>query len=172
MEILENQEAWQARFREGWLKHLQQTGTIDWELYPHLNNKQSPTGPGIDLAASRLMLITSAGIHLPDQPPFDAASPFGDYSVRLVPTSTPPEGWAISHDHYDHTAINQDAQVALPLGHLADLVDKGVIGELAPSVASFMGYQPDAARVVDETFPAILQAAQAEGVGAALLIPV
>ena len=39
----------------------------------------------------------------------------------------------------------------LPLRHLADMVDEGVIGELTSSVISFMGYQPDITRVIDET---------------------
>ena len=51
----------------------------------------------------------------------------------------------------------------IPLGHLADLVARGTIGELATSVVSFMGYQPDATRVADETCPATVHAAQEEG---------
>jgi len=38
-------------------------------------------------------------------------------------------------------------------------------------MVSFMGYQPDVTQVIDETIAATLQAAQAEGVRAALLVP-
>ena len=172
MEILENRDQWLADFREGWLAHYQQTGTIDWKRYPRPKNSVAPAGPGIDLSTSRLMLISSAGVYLPDhQRPFDAANPLGDYSIRLLPSSTPLDALAIAHDHYDHTAVNQDPQVLIPLRHLEDLVTEGVIGELAPSMVSFMGYQPDVTRVIDETIAATLRVAQAEGVRAALLVP-
>lgn len=172
MEILENRDQWLANFRQGWLAHYQQTGAIEWKDYPRPKNSVAPAGPGIDLTTSRLMLISSAGVYLPGlHEPFDAANPLGDYSVRLIPSSTPLDAMAISHDHYDHTAVNQDPQVLVPLRHLEDLVAEGVIGELAPSMVSFMGYQPDVTQVIDETIPATLQAAQAEQVRTALLVP-
>ena len=172
MGILENQEQWIASFRDGWLAHYRQTGEIDWERYPRVKNSVAPAGPGIDVSASRLMLISSAGGYLPGkQQPFDAANSLGDYTIRLFATSTPPDQLAFAHDHYDHAAINQDRQVLVPLRHLKDLVAEGVIGELASSVVSFMGYQPDVGRVIEETIPAIVQAARAEQVNAALLVP-
>jgi hypothetical protein len=51
------------------------------------------------------------------------------------------------------------------------MVKEGVIGELAPMVVSYMGYQPDAIRTVDETIPAILEIATLEAIDAALLVP-
>ncbi len=172
MEILENRDQWLANFQEGWLAHYQQTGEIDWKRYPHPRNSVAPTGPGIDLKTSRLMLISSAGAYQPEhQQPFDAANPLGDYSIRSIPSSTPLDALAIAHDHYDHAAVNQDPQVLIPLRHLEDLAAEGVIGELAPSMVSFMGYQPDVTQVIDETIAATLQAAQAEGARAALLVP-
>jgi hypothetical protein len=172
MDILENREEWVASFREGWLAHYEQTGEFDWERYPRIRNRVVPAGQGVDLSASRLMLISSAGGYLPEkQQPFDAAHPLGDYTIRLFPTSTPPDQLAFAHDHYDQAAVNQDLQVLVPFGHLEDLMAEGMIGELSPSVASFMGYQPDVARVIDETIPAIVQVAQSEQVRAALLVP-
>ena len=172
MEILENRDQWLADFREGWLAHYQQTGVIDWKRYRRPKNSVAPAGPGIDLSISRLMLISSAGAYVPrHQHPFDAANPLGDYGIRLIPSSTPLDALAFAHDHYDRSAVNQDPQALVPLRHLEDLVAEGVIGELAPSMVSFMGYQPDATRVIDETLAATLQAAQAEGVRAAFLVP-
>lgn len=172
MQILENYDEWKAAFQAGWLAHLQKTGEIDWSLYNRPDNKTAPAGPGVDLAQSRLMLITTSGAYLPGQhPPFDATNPLGDYSIRLWPSPTPLEALAYSHDHYDQAAVKADPQVLLPLGHLEELVGEGVIGELAPSVISFMGYQPDVSRVVDEMIPEIVAAAQAEEVQAVLLVP-
>lgn len=171
MEILENRDQWREIY-EVWLGHFQQTGEFNWKNYNRPRNSTAPSGKGIDLSRSRLMLISSAGGYLRDeQEPFDAANPLGDYSIRVVPSDTPLGRLAYSHDHYDHAAVDADAQVLVPLRHLADLVHEGIIGELAPSFVSFMGYQPDATRVIDETIPAILEVARTEQIDAALLVP-
>ncbi|MCG8348896.1 MAG: glycine/betaine/sarcosine/D-proline family reductase selenoprotein B [Chloroflexales bacterium] len=172
MQILENRDQWLAAFREGWLAHLQTTGEYNWKLYQRPRNSTAPAGPGVDLRNSRLMLISSAGGYLSDsQPPFDAASLLGDYAIRVFPSSIPLRDLAFAHEHYDHTAVNEDPQVLIPLRHLDNMVAAGAVGELSPSMVSFMGYQPDATRVVDETIPLILKVAQAEQVQAALLVP-
>ena len=172
MEILENREQWITSFRDGWLAHYRQTGEVDWKRYPRVKNRVASTGQGIDLSASRLILISSAGAYLPEkQQPFDAAHPLGDYAIRSFPTSTPLDRLAFAPDHYDRAAVDQDQQVLVPLRHLEDLAAERVIGELAPSVISFMGYQPDVGRVIEETIPAIAKAAQAEQVHGALLVP-
>jgi hypothetical protein len=117
-------------------------------------------------------LITSAGSYLADtQEPYDAPNLLGDYSIRLYSSSTQLDDLAIAQDHYDHTAIDTDRQVLIPLRHLEDMVAEGIIGELALNVISFHGYQPDATRTVNETIPAILQAAKEEEAQGALLVP-
>jgi hypothetical protein len=172
MQILENYDDWLVAFRDGWLAHYQRTGEVDWSLYVRPYNRTAPAGPGVDLARSRLMLITTSGAYLPDQQqPFDADNALGDYSIRLWSSSTPLQALAYAHEHYDQAAVRADPQVLLPLEHLQELVGEGAIGELAPSVVSFMGYQPDVARVVDQMVPEIVAAAQVEEVQAALLIP-
>jgi len=172
MDILENKAQWQNTYRDKFLAHYHKTGALDWKLYPHLRNTQAPSGPGVDPSSARLMLISSAGGYLPgEQEPFDAAHLLGDYTIRLIPSATPPEALAFAHDHYDHAAVDRDPQTLMPLDHLEDLTGEGLIGDLSPSVVSFMGYQPDVARVVDELIPPILEATAAERVDATLLIP-
>jgi D-proline reductase (dithiol) PrdB len=172
MEILENRAAWEATFNAGWLAHFHATGETKWDLYNRPDNKEAPTGPGIDLSRSRLLLISSAGGYLRhSQDPFDAPNPLGDYAIRTFPVDTDPAAIAFAHDHYDQTAVNEDQQVLLPLAHLRDLVAEGVIGELASSVVNFMGYQPVITGVLDETIPAILAVAKAQKVDGALLVP-
>jgi D-proline reductase (dithiol) PrdB len=118
------------------------------------------------------VLISSAGGYLPaTQTPFAAADPLGDYSIRLIPSTTPLATIAYAHDHYDHTAVNADPQVLVPLEHLHAMVAEGQIGALTPNLISFMGYQPDVGRVLDELIPAIISAVQAEQAHAALLVP-
>ena len=169
---MEDLAGWEAEFEANWLAHYKKTGETFFKIYNRPRNELAPSGPGIDLSRSRLALISSAGGYLRhEQEPFDAENDLGDYTIRLFPASTSFEDIAYAHTHYDHTAVNTDPQVLLPLRHLTDMVAEGVIGELAPSVISFMGYQPDVRRVVEEMIPAIIDVAKAEEIDAALLVP-
>lgn len=173
MKILEDLAQWKSEYEQGWLAHYRATGEFDWKRYNRPKNSTAPAGSGIDLRQSRLALISSAGAYLRDsQKPFitDHAA-LGDYTIRLFPSSTPFEALAFAHGFYDHTAVNEDPQVLLPLHHLEDLVREGVIGELAPSVISFCGFQPNVERTLDELIPAIVEAARAEAIDTAFLVP-
>jgi D-proline reductase (dithiol) PrdB len=170
--ILEEPEAWAAQYRAGWLKHHQDTGEFDWKQYNKPTNACACPGGAIKLSQARVVLISSAGGYLRDgQAPFDAADPYGDYSIRVFPTSTPLDQIAIAHDHYDHQFVDADRQVLLPLRHLEDLAREGEIGSVASNVISFMGYLPDAARVAEELAPLIVEAVYAEQADAAFLVP-
>ena len=171
MDVVENLAAWQEAYAQ-WVSLYRENGRPDWTKYPFVRNRTAPAGPGIDLAHSRLMLISTAGGYLKDeQEPFDAANKFGDYSIRRFPVNTPFERLAFAHEHYDHTAVNADPQVLLPLQHLAAMVEEGDIGELAPSVISYSGYMPDMSRLVRELVPVVLAAARAEKPDGVLLVP-
>lgn len=172
MEIVENLEQWQSDFEQGWLAHLKQTGEFNWKIYAKIKNSAAPAGPGLDLSQSRLLLISTAGGYLPKrQQPFDAPNPLGDYTIRLFPASTPFADIAYAHEHYDHTAVNEDPQVLLPFQHLETMVADGLIGEIAPNVISYSGYQPDVVQVVNTLIPAVVEAAKADHADAALLVP-
>lgn len=172
MEVIENLDTWRSEFHSGWLAHFQETGETNWKLYERPRNGEAPASSGIELSQSRLILISSAGGYLADeQEPFDAENDLGDYSLRTFASDIPFSRLAYAHTHYDHTAVDADPQVLLPLRHLADLVAEGVIGGLAPSAISYSGYQPDAERTLTETIPQILDVVEKESVNAALLVP-
>ena len=171
MDILENRQQWETGFG-GWLAHLERTGQVDWGRYPRPRNTVGIPGQGIDLGRSRLMLISTAGGYLRDsQQPFDVDDLTGDYGIRTFPSSTPFGTLAYAHTHYDHAAVDADPQVLLPLRYLEELSTQGIVGDLAPSVVSYMGYQPDLSRVIDQTATAALRIARQEQVDAALLVP-
>lgn len=171
MSILEDQDSWTKSFREGWLARFQATGTFYWDTYVRPKNHAPVGGAAVELASSRLMLISSAGGYLSEaQQPFDASDPLGDYTSRAFSPDTPFEKLAYAHEHYDHAAVDADPQVLLPLDHLRWMVAEGRIGALT-AVVSFMGYQPDVSRLLGETIPAILEVAREEKAQAALLVP-
>jgi hypothetical protein len=174
MEIFANRDQWLAEYNAGWLAKVQSTGERDWSIYTRPINKVGVPGPGVDLSKSRVGLITSSGAYLPaSQTPFITfgEDAFGDYTTRTFPTSSSFDDIDFAHGNYDETYVRQDPQVLLPLRHLEDLVAEGTIGELSPSVISFMGYQPDAVRVVDDLIPQIVAHAKQEEFDAALLVP-
>lgn len=172
MDILEQRDEWLAAYRAGWLAQYKATGEFNWKIYNRPRNTVAPSGAAIDLSNSRLILITSAGGYLHDeQRPFAAEHPLGDTSIRLFPSATPFTDISYAHTHYDHTAIDQDPQVLVPLRHLEDMVTEGIIGELSPTVVSFMGYQPNAITLIDACIPAIMEAVSADKADAALLVP-
>lgn len=164
---------WLKDFQRGWLATYEKTGKLDWNLYTWPRNHFAPSGSGIDLSESRLMLVSSAGGYLADeQVAFNEHNPLGDYSIRVIPADTPLTEIHFANNHYNHKFVNQDPQVLLPLKHLMDMVAEGVIGEIAPVFVSFNGHQPNVIRVVKELVPAIIRIAKKHAVQAALLIPV
>lgn len=170
--ILENKTEWQDHFRKNWLAEFERNGVTDWDIYQNPRNERAPGAPGVQLAESRLLLITSAGAYLRhQQEPFDEPNMYGDYTLRTFPATTPFSELAYAHGHYDPAMIEEDAQVGIPLRHLEALVAQGQLGEIAPTVVSFMGYQPDAARVVDDFVPQVVPLARKAAADAALLAP-
>lgn len=173
MKVLDDVAGWQATYEERWLAHYLETGEMNWRIYNRPTNKKAPAGHGVELSASRLLLITSSGAYLPEsQEPFvTEKSALGDYTIREFPASTPLDELAFAHGFYDHAAVEEDPQVLVPLRHLDDLVGEGAIGELAPSVISFCGFQPDVVRTVEEFIPAVVSAARVQEPDAAFLVP-
>jgi Glycine/sarcosine/betaine reductase selenoprotein B (GRDB) len=172
MEILENIEHWEKQFNENWLAHYLATGETDWSLYNHPRNETVPGAPGVRLASSRLMFISTAGGYIVgEQEPFDAPNLLGDYTMRTFPSSIDLARLAFEHEHYDHTMINEDPEVSLPLPLLAGMVSEGRIGRLTPTVASISGYHPNSAQAVREVVPQVVALAKEEAAEAALLAP-
>ncbi len=69
--IMEDLAEWQQTYESGWLAHYRATGEMDWKRYNRPRNEAAPAGPGINLARSRLTLVTSAGSYLKgEQEPF------------------------------------------------------------------------------------------------------
>ncbi|MBI3158677.1 MAG: hypothetical protein HYZ26_03630 [Chloroflexi bacterium] len=170
--VLEAPLEWLRAFQQGWLAHYEQTGEMDWARYTRPFNRLAPSGPGIRLERSRILLVSSAGGYLKDsQTPFDTADPLGDYSLRLLPSETPLEQVAFAHAHYDHAVVDEDPQTLLPLDHLRQLQSEGFFKQLLPVTVSFMGHQPNALRTVKELVPAIIEAARSLKAHAALLVP-
>lgn len=96
--------------------------------------------PARPLREARLALVTTAGIHHRNQPPFDMQDPEGDPSFRELDAATLLDDFTITHDYYDHSDARKDPNIILPLERLRELVMEGVVGSLAETHYGFMGH--------------------------------
>jgi D-proline reductase (dithiol) PrdB len=129
------------------------------------------------LSACRVALLTTAGISLKTDPPFDMErerqDPYwGDPSFRTLPRWATEKDIAVNHIHIKTEYIYQDLNIALPLLRFQELAQSGEIGELAPPHYSIMGYNTDPTELVCLSAPQIATQMNAEGVEVAFLVPV
>jgi len=126
------------------------------------------------LKDSRLALVSSAGLVLPGQNPFDESIRGGDYSVREIPSDTDVSTLIDTHrsDLYDHAGLRRDPNLAFPLDRLRELVQKKRIGSLNHRQLSYMGSITAPGRLVKKTAPRDVRRLVEDGVDAALLVPV
>ncbi len=113
--------------------------------------------PRRPLRERRVGVLTSGGVHLATDEPFDMANPDGDASFRLIPGAIPTSRLMITHDYYDHTAADRDVNCVFPLDRLRELAAEGAVGSVAPRHVGFMGHLlgPERRRLVDETAAAM-----------------
>jgi D-proline reductase (dithiol) PrdB len=126
------------------------------------------------LSGCRVALVSSAGLSLPEQPRFDERIRGGDPSFRVLPADTDVRRLVESHrsESFDHRGIAADANLAFPLDRLRELAARGRIGEVAPRHLSCMGSITAPGRLLRETAPEAASWLAADGVDAALLVPV
>jgi D-proline reductase (dithiol) PrdB len=126
------------------------------------------------LCKSKIAVVTSAAFYGPDQESFDPAIRGGDYSYREIADDTALDTLRIGHksDAFDHTGIEKDKNVALPLDRLRELKQHGFIGQVAKRHYSLMGSITAPGRLVTATAPTIATKLAEDGVDAVLLTPV
>ena len=130
------------------------------------------------LAESRLALLSTAGLSMRGDAPFDMemerkTPTRGDPSWRRLRSDATSASVEANHLHIDTGYIARDLNVALPLDRTRELVAEGVVGALADSHYSTMGYQgSDTSTLENESAPQIAAAMRSEEVDLALLAPV
>jgi D-proline reductase (dithiol) PrdB len=126
------------------------------------------------LAESKLALVSSAGLVMPGQEPFDSSRRGGDQSFREIPGDCDPSLLIDSHrsQTFDHSGMRRDANLAFPIDRARELVASGRIGSLARHHLSFMGGITAPGRLTKRTAPAAVSSLLADGVDTALLVPV
>ncbi len=144
------------------------------EFFPCLESDETPWTPlAKPLSDCTVALVTTAGLHLRDDKPFNRDHPGGESSYRVIPGNADPADIVQSHFSigFDRTAIYRDINITFPIDRMRELCEQGVIGGLAPNYYSFMGALRDCTIVAEQTGPEVAQRLQAEGVDVVLLTP-
>jgi D-proline reductase (dithiol) PrdB len=131
------------------------------------------TESGPALHEATVAAVTSAGVHLPDQSPFEKVKG-GDFSFRWIPGDASPEKLICTHPSaaWDRSGVEADGNLALPVDRLRELQAAGEIGRIAPRHASFQGSITAPLRLVRQTAPEMAQGMADDGVHVVLLTPV
>ena len=126
---------------------------------------------------ARFSLVTTAGIYVKDvEQPFDAEREkrepmWGDPTYRRIPRDVRQDQIGASHLHINHRDLLEDVNTVLPVNRLAKLEAEGVIGSLAPTSYSFMGFQPNTTEWREHYGPEVAGMLKDEAVDAVLLAP-
>ena len=130
----------------------------------HLRNEQLHWTPvSKTLSECVVSIFTTGGVHRRSDAPFDVDNPHGDPSFREIPTDVDTADLAITHTHYNHVDADRDVNCMFPLDRLRELRDQGVIGGIAPTAYTIMGFNPDPEPLVRDTIPELAQRIKASG---------
>lgn len=112
----------------------------------------------------RVCLITTGGLHLRSDAPFNMADADGDPTYRVIPAAARQADLTITHNYYDHQDADRDFNILLPLERMRELAAAGRIGGLAPAHYSFMGHidGPHVAALHERILPELLRRIAAE----------
>lgn len=126
------------------------------------------------LRESKIALVSTAGLVLPSQTPFDMSVKGGDWSYREIPSDTNVSTLIDAHrsESYDHSGVHADPNLGFPLEPLRELRDEGFMGALNHRHFSFMGSITAPSHLMKESAPAVADALAADGVEAVLLVPI
>jgi len=94
---------------------------------------------GVPLSQRRVALVTTAGLHVRGEQPYNGSGSGFDY--RVIPATTEEKDLVMSHVsvNFDRAGFQADLNVVFPIDRLKELVVKKVIGSVARFHYSFMG---------------------------------
>lgn len=125
------------------------------------------------LSDCKIAIVTTAGVHLKNDKPFDMQDTDGDASYRAIPSESSFEDLMITHNYYDHKDADKDMNIVFPLEILRKFQTLGKIGASAKEFFSFMGHIQGrhVEKLMNSTAKEIALKLRAEGVDVAFLTP-
>ncbi len=132
------------------------------------------------ISQSKFGLITSGGLfHKGLEHPFDMKREkheptWGDPTYRNIPSNIKQSDVGASHLHINTQDVLDDINILLPIGRFKELEKDGLIGGLAQTAYSFMGYQgfpPDTSKWEEVYGPEVAERFKEEEVDCVFLTP-
>lgn len=125
---------------------------------------------------STVAAITTGGVHLRDDEPFDVErerrEPFwGDPTYRVLPRAVTSEDVEVTHLHYDPSDALADLDVLLPVPLLRELAEERRVQRVATRHYSVMGYQPEPAELLARHVPRMIETLREDEVDVVVLSP-
>ena len=105
-----------------------------------------------ELRESVFALVSTTGVHLREQEPFDLK---GDNSWRLIPGDVQASQLMVTHEHYDHRDADQDINCVFPIDRLRELAQEGIIEGVSDRHLGFMGYTQNMRDLYERASPEI-----------------
>ena len=165
MNIIEDIDDWRRRFAT-WQP------SDNLRDYPFVKNRRAPFTPARRaLPMLNLALISSAGAYIDGTASFDTSSATGDLTFREIPIEVEASDLRFAAHGYDPAAVEKDANAQVPVERLLEFEQNGIIGQLNPVFWSFSGFIPEAAMLVEDLIPKLVQRVKRYEVQAALLVP-
>ena len=122
------------------------------------------------LNQARIALISSAGISMEGQEPFDPWA-VNDLSYRKIPIETPFEQLKLHHNYFDHRDAVKDLNCVFPAHRLQELAQSGFIGSIAPQAITLgMGRLYKRTALQKQTTPEIIELIRKQNADAVLLV--
>jgi D-proline reductase (dithiol) PrdB len=125
------------------------------------------------LSGCTVALVTTAGVHIAGDTPFDMKDRRGDPTYREIPGRCRASELVVTHDYYDHRDADRDVNVVFPIDRLREMASDGEIGRVAPSHYGFMGHllDPHMETLRERTAPEVARKLSGAGVDLVLLSP-
>jgi D-proline reductase (dithiol) PrdB len=128
------------------------------------------------LADSTVSLISTAGIALKTDKPFDQEGErrnpwWGDPSYRILPADATSQDVRVYHQHIDPSYAEQDLNCLFPLQRLEALAEAREIGRSAPRHYSIMGYILRPEQLLADTVPEIIRNLKEDYADVVVLVP-
>lgn len=119
-----------------------------------------------ELRETVFALVTTAGVHLRDQAPFDL---MGDNTWRVIPGDVRAADLMVTHGHYDHRHADRDINCVFPIERLRELAEAGIIGGVGEKHLGMMGYTQRLRDLYERAAPEVAAEIERSRADAALL---
>ncbi|MBP3950817.1 glycine/sarcosine/betaine reductase selenoprotein B family protein [Bacillus suaedae] len=108
-----------------------------------------------------IMIVSTSGVHLLSQEPYNTDPAEGDATYRVIPGDVDSKDLTVTHaapkDHYNTDFPKEDINTVFPIDRLREMVEDGDLGGVAEKHITMMGYSMRLNKINKETIPALVK---------------